>query len=243
MQTADPRADIKALHEQICHHPGKKAHDRWENLMLTYQGIYIANRASLISTLKAPSANEELLVELIQNMRPRTVREQYEHTLLREFHNYIAASFSLIDHSRRFIKEYMGSDFSKEYDARRNVIADTPEHCFLKDIRNYVIHRDIPPLGFSLHIHDDMNSETFMVFFSIDKLKLWNKWSSKSKIVLNAQPNNQLDILALINLHGTLIDNFYKWIFDQFHELHGADIDAVNELIRLTQSPGGVWKP
>jgi len=224
--------NLRELHAQIQSHPGKHAHDRWENLRLTFQGIYQANRKQLLDLMEAPNHNEELLIELIQNVRPRVVKEAYEFELLKAFHNYIASALTLVDHSRRFIKEYTDTTFSKEYDQKRAAVASTEEHCFLKDIRNYVVHRDIPPLGYTVNLENDH----FAPFFNSTKLKEWNKWSSGAKSLL-AQAEEKMLIVPIIETHGKMIDEFYGWIFEQFHILHGKEIDEVNELIRQTRPP------
>src|SRR5690349_3094716 len=121
-------SDIGKLYKAIELHPGKRAHDRWSNLRLTFQGIYQANRKQLINLMDAPNHNGKLLEELWQNVRPQTVKEAYQDELLKAFYNYISSASSLVDHSRRFIKEYTSTDFSLEYDRRREVVASTKEH-------------------------------------------------------------------------------------------------------------------
>lgn len=228
--------DINSLRAQINEHPGKKAHDRWSNLNVSYNGVYKVNRQQLLAHLDSPNHNHELFDELWQNVRPQHVKQAYQGEYIRLLHNYIAAGSSLIDHSRRFIKEYANSEFVKAYEQKRKEIADTFEHSFLVSMRNYIVHRDIPPIGWRMKITESTDTDEYEATLSVPALLEWGKWSALVRQKLQeAVPT--LALVPLITRHGTMIDEFYEWIFGQFKELHGQEIEQVNELIQQLRGP------
>lgn len=224
--------DYKKAYEEINAHPGKIAHDNWSNLKVTYSGIFVVNRSQLLALLDSPTKNDELIFELIQNVRSQRVKEAFQSEMLRMLHNYIASASSLVDHSRRFIRKYSGSDFGKEYDKKREAVAATPEHCFLKDLRNYLMHVGIPPIGYTITISRD-GKETFIAQLTSSKLLEWDKWSKTARSYIEGS-GDHVQLVPLITTHAAIIDTFYNWIFDQFGKIHGAEIEEVNKLIGAT---------
>lgn len=224
--------DFKSPFELIRNHPGKIAHDNWSNLSVTYSGIFIVNKRQLLELFALPSNDERLLTELMQNMWEQDVRDTYFSEMLRLLHNYTAASMTLVDHSRRFIKKYSDTDFGKEYDLRRIKVSDSREHHFLKDLRNYMLHVGTPPVGYTIKINQEHN-ESFSPNLTPSTLLQWTKWSAPARNYINDNLTD-LPIIPLINAHGEMIDELYGWIFEQFHKIHGKDIDDVNRLISET---------
>lgn len=224
--------DIADIYKKISNHPGKRANDAWSNLHATYSGIFVVNRRQLLDLLDRPNHDEELCVELIQNVREQKVKKAFEVEMLRLIHNYIASASSLIDHSRRFITQYSGSTFGRDYDKRRGGISATGEHNFIKDLRNYVVHYAIPPIGWLVAI-DKNDKETFTPRLTSATLLEWDKWSAQASQYIN-EAGEHINLVPLINVHADMIDGFYAWIFEQFKALHGAEIDEVNALILST---------
>jgi len=80
------------------------------------------------------------------------------HQVLREvsrlFHNFLAGAMTLVDHTRVFVDEfYLGTEVHKEFKARVNrEFAQNPLTRFVQDLRNYMIHRGLPPLNRHLTI-------------------------------------------------------------------------------------------
>lgn len=223
--------DYAALHEEINNHPGKLAHDKWSNLHLSYQGIYCTNRKQLLDLLDSPNHNHQLFEELWQNVRPQTVKNAFQSEYARLLHNYIAAGSTLIDHSRRFINDYSDQAFLSGYESGRKKVADTFEHVFLTGMRNYIVHRDIPPIGWQMKITNNYNTDMYEATLNSEKLLEWDKWNGKVRSGLKASLPT-IALTPLVIKHGEMIDEFYGWIFEQYHRLHSKEIAEVNALIQ-----------
>lgn len=223
---------LQSPFDKIRNHPGKIAHDNWSNLNVTYSGIFVVNKRQLLELLALPSKDEKLITELMQNMWEQDVRDTYFSEMLRLLHNYTASAMTLVDHSRRFINKYSGTDFCKEYDLRRLKVSDSKEHRFLKDLRNYMLHVGTPPVGYTIKVNEK-HEESFSPNLTSSTLLNWDKWSAPAKSYINDSSNDLL-LVPLINKHGEMVDELYSWIFEQFNKIHGKEIEEVNELIGVT---------
>jgi len=117
------------------------------------------------------------------DIRNRKKLYQFQKEIIRLFHNFLSSSGSLIDHTRIFIRElYENTDFLEEY---RNEIKkefeDSTLAQFIKDLRNYILHKGIPLIKPNLPL--EQNKVFFLI--SVYKLQKWDKWSKKSREYLN----------------------------------------------------------
>jgi hypothetical protein len=65
----------------------------------------------------------------------------------RLFHNFLASAMTLVDHTRVFIKEfYLATALSRTYNERKRVFEGNNLTRFIQDLRNYMVHRGLPPI-------------------------------------------------------------------------------------------------
>jgi len=112
-----------------------------------FEGNYIEFSRTIESYIKSAN-NEEVLGDSEHhiNLHISGGRE-----ISRRIHNYSAAWLSLVDHTRRVrnkLKDHTSVDvrnFGDEYDIRlAECLKDTFENEFVKDLRNYVQHKEVP---------------------------------------------------------------------------------------------------
>ncbi len=219
------------VEKQIREHPGTKAHNLWDNLARAYQSVYRVNREHLVKFIAAPGENDQLSMELMQNQWEPKVKEAYMNELSRLIHNYIASSFTLVDHTRYLMTHYQESDFQAEYELKKTKVIDMPEHHFLKDFRNYVLHRNLPPIDYTVGLRDVVNN-TFELRLNTPTLLEWDGWTKKAEEFVKAR-KDKLVFVNVINTHGQAIDELNIWLLQQFTPLHSKDIADVNELMHL----------
>jgi len=220
-----------AVEKKISKHPGTKAHNLWDNLARTYQSVYRVNREHLVKFIAAPGENEKLSVELMQNQWAPKVKEAYMNELSRLIHNYVASSFTLVDHTRYLMTHYQASDFYKEYEAKKTKVIEMPEHHFLKDFRNYVMHRNLPPIDYTVGLRDEGNN-TFELRLNTPALLEWDGWTTKAQEFIKTH-KDKLVLVDVIKAHSKVIDELNIWLLQQFTDLHSKDIEAVNKLMHL----------
>lgn len=214
------------IEAELARHPGKIAHDEWQNLARIFYDIYQKNRKELIGLLEEPSKNDELSTELFQNVRPPVVREAYTNELLRGLFNYLSSLSSLVDASMRLIGKYSGKQMT-DYSVHRTVLTDSDINEFFGKLRNYIQHYGIPPLGWTVQLNNNSpNSCTY--FLSNGKLLAWKGWSLKAKTYIGSEDVNLLDS---IQAHGGMIDRTFQALLLLFPTLHSADTESYNKLM------------
>lgn len=241
-QATDNFAHMEELRNQIHTHSAWLVQGVWRNLNRTFNSIFALNYMGLIGIWDAPNASDELQMELIQNVHEPVVREAYEDECIKSFHNYMSGTFTLIGHSQRFIKEYVDTDFFLEYEKRRLSLLEETDHEFLQGLRNYILHFDIPPIGYNIQLRVGVNSELaepFTPMLGKSSLLSYSKWTSKAKAFIINYEDQSLAIRPIVERHADRIKVFYDWIFRQFEILHH---DELQEL-RAIQAELGKYVP
>ena len=96
-------------------------------------------------------------------------RKKYQVEVYRTFTNFAASAAALIDHSRRFIGKDIKDEIKNHYEQKvqkcfsKNVLAK-----FIKDFRNYLLHRGYPSITISTNIQGEPSfslnkSSTFLL--------------------------------------------------------------------------------
>ncbi len=214
------------IEAELARHPGKIAHDEWQNLARIFYDIYQKNRTELISLLEEPSKNDELSTELFQNVRPPTVRETYTNELLRSLFNYLSSLSSLVDAGMRLSGKYSNEQLA-DYNTQKVIILNSDINAFFGKLRNYIQHYGIPPLGWTIQLKDHApNSCTY--FLSKSKLLAWEGWNSKAKSYIG---DHDVDLLKSIQAHGEMIDKAFQMLLSLFPKIHSADTESYNKLM------------
>lgn len=128
----------------------------------------------------------------------------------RLFHNFIASTESLLDHTDKVIdKSY--SQFRNKYDEKKEeYIKSQSISKFVKDLRQYTIHYTLPlkELEISFSSAEDID---FGMKINTEYLEKWSKWSGKSKSYLQGLDKG-LSVIDLVNDYFVLIQKFYAWL-------------------------------
>lgn len=144
----------------------------------------------------------------------------------RLLHNFVAASFSLVDHARRFYRRNYKddgrfSDYETEVKAR---FAEDPLCQFVQGLRNYFTHKEIPDVSSSMSIKpgEDIDNTMFL-----NKAELGDfDWSARAREYLDAAPD-QINLLDIASGYAEKVASFYNWVFARLDEIHAADHEAV----------------
>jgi len=162
--------------------------------------------------------------------------EQYFLDMMRLLHNFVAASLTLIDHARRLHANYADHpsfrDYKKEIKSR---FATDPLCQFVKDLRNYTLHWEIPFIGSKVSIIPGERMEHTM-YLNSDQLIRWDGWKAPARVFLE-NSNKEIDLYAVLLEYETKIRDFYDWYYMRLREVHEKDILYVEakqaQLLRL----------
>lgn len=218
---------ISSPWDEYRNHPGQAALYRWADIQDFYRGVVIKNEILLLGYLNAPVKSKKIRKRLFKEVG----ESEYRIEATRRLYNYVSSISSLADHTRRLMGDYEDSDFSHAYGEKLNQVTKLGEFAFLKDLRNYAAHFQIPPIGYIIGTNNliDINQAFLPVIYSGDLLD-YGGWSKASKeYILSTFP--QIELVDLVNVYAQAINELYLWFFDQFNNLHGDDVKA-SELVK-----------
>ena len=139
---------------------------------------------------------------------------------------------TLVDHSRRVMRgrqDPLASDFK----ARLAELRRHPEIDFIKDLRNFLLHRELPFLGHRLSMNSVNTPQMTMdsdVRIGVHQLLESDGWCSSSKTYL-ASLGDAVSLRPLISKHGKLIFEFNSWLHDEVSIANVGALKEVNHLV------------
>jgi hypothetical protein len=193
------------------------------------QYIFMSNYNHLKKYLEAFDSKAGFGLWGIKN---RDKMDLFQMEIIRLFHNFLASVKSFVDHTRTIVDKVHGdNEFSKEYNSKKKeVFADSELSRFVQDLRNYMLHIEIPIVGARMTPKESMESEmTSSIILDLSTLKSWGGWKQKSKEYLH-------DAKSDINLHEIIVDyasiviDFYNWFLRRQEELFKEELDQTQEL-------------
>jgi hypothetical protein len=224
--------DLRKVLDEIETHPGTLAKREWDALTHVH-AILLGNERDLLDMIEAIEQNADgLAIIMTSNLGDPLPKMGIYRELLRKVHNYGAAVGTLIDHTRNLLRDYAGTPTAEEYAAKLNEMKANGITPFMSKFRNYLVHFKIPPVGVNITFSNS-NGMVVTVFINRDQALQWDKWPAAARAFLADQPK-QVNLRLLVEQYAALLETLYRWLYDQFPNLHGAEVDAVNELIKQT---------
>ncbi|WP_217924559.1 hypothetical protein [Miltoncostaea oceani] len=225
------RRRVDDLQRQIDSHPARIEHHAIEALNESLNHVWRPNLAELEQLLVAPSQDQGLAIELIQNVKAPVVRDRFIASVLRATHNYVASTQSLVEHVRTVMRNRSG-DTAAAFTIRRRDLAKDSSVAFFKDLRNFTLHRSLPPLTWEFRVADLHRPDAFEFDFRVpvSALRLWSGWSASSRSLL-AEREGGLSLEPLLRRHGAIVLDLNSWLIDRLLADGEAGRAVVNELI------------
>ncbi len=160
----------------------------------------------------------------------RDAGHQVHREINRRFHNFLAASKTLIDHTRVFMADhYANTDLLSQYQERIKHDLAEDELCrFVQDLRNYALHYELPISIMNFKYTRDEGATTG-VYIVTHELQQWSGWSAPSMNFL-AQQREEIFPLKIVNDYSAKIEAFHQWLDAALDSHHASDIA---ELITL----------
>jgi hypothetical protein len=226
------REDYELVEQRVSDHPGYQEHMLLESLDRTFRGVFLGNWYELLGLLDAAATNLDLAVELIQNAYKPDVRDQFANLIAQRLHNYVAATMTLVEHTRRIMRDREGP-IADELAVRKQALLANREIAFLQDLRNYVLHYELPFFGHSLSLTGNSASEPHMsseVELGVAGLSRWSGWSPTSRAFLEEQGDTVV-LRTVIRRHGELVATFNAWLYNALAEANAPALAEANLLV------------
>jgi hypothetical protein len=192
--------------------------------------VFDRNARELIGLLEA-ATHEELAFELVQNVRPAPVREEFQAQLSQRLHNYLASTESLAGHARRVAEQFAPRDVRRRHRDAIDQLKGTAGAVFIKDLRNYTLHRALPALGHGLRVQrvdGTLQMTESEVGLPTERLLAWKKWRAPSKALLR-DAGERLDLRPIVMDHAQASMSLNAELHDGIME--SLDMDTLDRLV------------
>lgn len=167
----------------------------------------------------------------------REAGTQIHREITRRVHNFVAASITLVDHTRNFMKEnYADTSFFDRYQSKINSeFLKDPIVKFVQDLRNYMLHNGLPPSEMFLEFKStpdlgsgagELNTGTRL---KATELASWSRWTAPARTFLE-EVGEYIDIRELVENYSRKVLLLQEWIQIELDSLHAGDLEELRAL-------------
>jgi hypothetical protein len=223
---------LKEVEARLYSHPGYVKHMRIEAFGLSLGAVFATNRAVLVGMLQRAATDLDLRMQLIQNVARSDAARAFNAALINALHNYCAGVGTLADHSRPLTQDWTG-ELAEEMVARKEQLLSNPEVTFVKDLRNFMLHRSLPFLGHTLRLGDvntDRPTNEMQIELSATELLRSDGWTRPSKDFL-AGYEEKVALLPIIEKHGQVVVEFNQWVIGALAEANREALAEANAIV------------
>lgn len=230
--TVSPRKDATdAALARLHAHPTYRAHQDLAAFKVTLDGVFAPNFRSLMSLLDQAATDHELGIELIQNVYSDAVARRFRAEASRRLHNYVASTMSLVEHSRRLVRNRQDA-VGRAWKERLADLLTNGEVPFMIDLRSFVQHRSLPFLAHSLHIGNPNQEDATWeseVELSLGELLSWDGWKAPARSFLEAKET--LPLRPLVRKHADVVWEANAWLLTALRDEAMQSKEEVDRLI------------
>lgn len=181
----------------------------------------VAQYKSLVARLQDPAVSSQVL-----DVRNPDAHDDLLMEAERLLHNVLTAMSTRVDQQRRFMGKNFQDDpvLTKEYrDRIASAFSASTEAAFLKGLRNYMTHTQLPVA----QSRQTFGSGSFEFTFTLpgEPLLTWDGWNSRMRAWIAAQ-GEAVAIVDVVGVYARLTEEFDKWLFDRIGLKYRQEIDA-----------------
>ena len=227
---------LRAARQQVRNHPAAHLFAQAETLRQSIDSIFMPNYVTLRSVLIGPTRDVGLAIELTQNVRRSPVAETHSALLVRDLHNYLAGSYTLVEHVRTLMARQPDELKERWYDERKRHFG-SDEMRFVGDLRRYIQHyahlpvmRRISFTGAAVQVQS-MNFTSGLVAATLLK---WEGWTRPARAYLERQ--DVIDMLPLFDAHASAAVAANRWLLSQLVAMITPMVHDYNELVARANS-------
>src|SRR5258708_4794903 len=197
--------------------------------------IFRMNAQELIEITRRVNDPDEGLRLMSHNYRE--AGQQTHREVTRRIHNFVAASLTLVEHTRIFMREhYSRTPMLNLYQAKVDAeFANEPLVRFVQDLRNFMLHNGLPDSEMFLNFEsnpdfpDGGGELTTGIRIGAAQLLAWNNWSVPARTFIE-RSGEFIDIRTFAEAYTDNILSFHAWLQGELDEFHLADLDELRAL-------------
>ena len=196
--------------------------------------IFRMNAQELIEiTRRVNDPDEAIRLMAVDN---KEAGKQTHREVTRRAHNFVAAALTLVDHTRIFMREnYSDLPIAAHYQSKVEAdLASNPLVRFVKDLRNYMLHKGLPNSEMYLNFKSDANRPDGGLLETGIRIKTaplleWDNWSNEARRYIESC-GEFVDLRTMAENYTDKILAFHSWLHDELDRFHSADLDELRAL-------------
>jgi len=147
----------------------------------------------------------------------------------RLLHNILMALSTRIDQQRAFMRRHFSDDAILVGEYVTKVQDDFDGYApsvFLRDLRNYLTHHQLPVA----QSRQTFSNQAFSVTFTLVRqdLQEWAGWKGEARAWITTQ-DEQIEIVPVVDGYARIAGAFDKWLSERIGHKYAAEIRAYNE--------------
>ena len=180
------------------------------------------------------------------HMHSACKQEEFANETWRLLHNFVAAAFTLVEHTRILYRRLNAEGEFPEYQARIDASFKTnPLAQFVQGLRNYVLHQGGGELYFTGKIDVKTGRADVRLTLKTTTLLRWDGWNRHAKRYL-ADSGDSVHIASLARDYHDSVKDFQSWFGGRQREVRREDLDRLREketelfVMELNDRLGGI---
>ena len=169
----------------------------------------------------------------------RDAGQQAHREISRHIHNFAAAAKSLVDHTNVFIDQnYKNTAVASDYyEQIKQTVAISGPVKFVHDLRNYMVHRSLPPTEMFMELRQDPErpQHGLQVISGLrirtESLLDWDGWTGPAKRWLRAA-GDHVEIDRVVQAYLDEVNSLQGWLDARLQAHHAADLAELADLQR-----------
>jgi hypothetical protein len=230
-------------HRRVLEHPYFALRQQSDALLAVLDDIFEPNARELLELLQRAASDLNFAMELVQNVRPPIVGDEFRANVHQRLHNYLAATFSLVEHTQAIMsrreRTVDPSDDSLRlaWDEQKQSRLTSPAMTFMKDLRRYIQHYSVVPFGHTVSV-DRPNTATSSfsseVMLDVAALLEWRGWTARSRAFLDSC--DAVELRALVIEYREAIVVLNQWFYNELVRESSPLLDEFNELVAASNA-------
>jgi hypothetical protein len=192
---------------------------------------------SLVATLQDPSVSLPILADGNRHAHDDLLSEAE-----RLLHNVLTAMSTRVDQQRHFINKQFADDpvLTSEYRERiASSFTPSAEAAFLKDLRNYITHRQIP-VAQSKHTFGPESYEITFILPS-EPLLTWDGWNGAVRKWIIGR-GEAVPIVDVVGTYARVAGDFDKWLYGRIGQKYETEIGAFRREQKCAHAASTVFR-
>jgi hypothetical protein len=233
MVVSEDTKTLRDLLEAIHSSRGMQHIDRSHERTFTLN-LFRMNAQELIEiTRRVNDPDEAMRLMAVDN---KEAGQQTHREVTRRAHNFVAAALTLVEHTRIFMRDNYGDlpifgHYQSKVDAD---FAHEPLAKFVKDLRNYMLHKGLPNSEMYLNFESkpdrpEGGSIETGIHIRTAPLLEWDRWSLEARTYVESC-GEFVDVRTFAEAYTDRTVAFYSWLQGELDQFHSTDLDELRAL-------------